>query len=88
MSWTGVAQLLSVKDKNLGESCRAKKLVISNKPLKFNLNMVKPNRSPFYMQEAPSTTYGGISIDPVLGLSELLQLVVSRTRLAMSGVFK
>ena len=61
-------------------------MVILNKPLKFNLNKVKPNCSPFYMWEAPSTTYGGISIDPVLGLFELLQLVVRRTRLAVSAV--
>ena len=38
------------------------------------------------MREAPSTTYGGISIDPISGLSELLQLVVRRTRLAVSVV--
>ena len=35
------------------------------------------------MREAPSTTYGGISIDPTSGLSKLLQLVVRRTRLSM-----
>ena len=38
------------------------------------------------MQEGPSATYGGISIDPISGLSELLQLVVRRTRLAVSAV--
>ena len=62
------------------------KLVILNKPLKFNLNKIKLNYSPFYMWEAPSTTYGGISIDPISGLSELLQLVVRQTRLAVSMV--
>ena len=48
--------------------------------------MVEPNYSPFYTWEAPSTTCGGTSIDPVLGLSELLQLLVRRTRLAVSAV--
>ena len=42
--------------------------------------------SPDYTREAPGTVYEGISIDPVLGLSELLQLVVRRTRLAVSVV--
>ena len=35
VSWTGVARLSSVKEKNLGESWRAKKLVIINKPFKI-----------------------------------------------------
>ena len=38
------------------------------------------------MREAPSTTYGGISIDPISGLSELLHLVERRTRLTVSVV--
>ena len=38
------------------------------------------------MREAPSATYGGIPIDPISGLFELLQLVVRRTRLAVSAV--
>ena len=38
------------------------------------------------MREAPGTTYGGISIKPILGLSKLLQLVVRWTRLAVSAV--
>ena len=41
---------------------------------------------PLYMQAAPSTTYGGVSVDPSSGLSGLLQLVVRRTRLAASVV--
>ena len=82
----GVARLSSVKEKNLGESCRAKKLVILNKPLKFKLSKVEPNCSPFYMREAPGTAYGGISIKPISGLSKLLQLVVRRTCLAVSAV--
>ena len=48
------------------------KLVILNKPLKCNLNRVKLNCSPLYMWEAPSTTYGDISIDLISGLSKLL----------------
>ena len=38
------------------------------------------------MRAAPSTTYGGISIDPISGLSELLQLVVRQTRLTVPAV--
>ena len=38
------------------------------------------------MREAPSTTYGGIFLDPISGLSEMLQLVVRRTRLTVSVV--
>ena len=52
----------------------------------YCIDRVKPNCGLIYMWAAPSTTYGGISIDPVLGLSELLQLVVRRTRLAVSVV--
>ena len=62
------------------------KLVIFNRLLKFNLSKVKPNYSPFYMREAPSATYGGISIDPISGLSELLQRGVRRTCLAVFAV--
>ena len=38
------------------------------------------------MREAPGTAYGGISIKPISGLSKLLQLVMRRTRVAMSAV--
>ena len=38
------------------------------------------------MREAPSVTYGGISIDPISVLSELLQRGVRRTRLTVSAV--
>ena len=52
----------------------------------YCINRVKPNYRPFYMRAAPSTTYGGISIDPSSGLSGPLQLVVRRTRLTVSVV--
>ena len=44
-------------------------MVILNRPWKFNLSKVKLNYSPFYMREAPSATYGGISVDPISGIS-------------------
>ena len=44
VSWTGVARCSSIKEKNLGESCHAKrKLVILDKPLKFKISQVEPN---------------------------------------------
>ena len=62
------------------------KLVILNKPLKFKISKGKPNCSPFYMREAPGTAHGGISIKPISCLTKLLQLVMRRTRLAVSAV--
>ena len=38
------------------------------------------------MREAPGTAYEGKSIEPILGISKLLQLVMRRTRLAVSAV--
>ena len=38
------------------------------------------------MWEAPGFAYEGKSIEPILGISKLLQLVMCRTRLAVSAV--
>ena len=62
------------------------KLVILNKPLKFKIRSSRTVDLFFYMRESPSTVYGGIFINPISGLSKLLQLVVRQTRLAVSAV--
>ena len=52
-----------------------------------NSREVKLSRAgPDYTREAPGTAYEGKSIKPILGISKLLQLVMCRTRLAVSAV--
>ena len=53
----------------------------------YYINKVKPNYGPLiFLRVAPSTTYGGISIDLNSGSFELLHLVGRRTRLTVSIV--
>ena len=66
VSWTGVARGSSVKEKNLGESCRAKKknwLLSMNYQ---NLREAKLSRpGPDYTREAPGIVYEGLIIKPI-----------------------